>query len=102
MTTVAALAPPVSGGAVPAPAALQATLDQLQQRLSDCVNCASASTPRGKADIARTEAQIAQVRTRLADLAPTPPAPPAPAAPSAAAPRAPASATLGTRIDVYS
>ena len=91
MTTVSLLPPSAGGSAPAAPAALQATLEQLQHRLSDCVNCASAATPQGKADIARIESQIGVLRQRLAE-----PGAPAPAAPV----RAP-SATLGTAIDLY-
>lgn len=89
MTTISPLAA-AGAQAVPAPAALQAALEQLQQRLSDCINCASAATPRGKADIARIAAQIAQLRQRLE--APDPAPAPAPAAPSS---------PLGRVIDLY-
>lgn len=89
MTTISPLPAAAAGAkAIPAPAALQAALEQLQHRLSDCINCASAATPRGKADIARIEAQIGQLRQRLE--APDP----------AAAPAAPAS-PLGRVIDLY-
>lgn len=91
MSTISSL-PPVSGAAAPAAAALQATLEQLQHRLSDCVNCDSAATPRGKADIARIEAQIGLLRRRLEQ----------PDAAATAAPVRAPSATLGSVIDVYS
>jgi hypothetical protein len=92
MTTISASAPVrlPEAPAIPAAAALQATLEQLQHRLSDCVNCDSAATPQGKADIARIEAQIGLVRQRLAEPVEAPPASPRPA-----------SATLGNKIDVY-
>jgi hypothetical protein len=63
----------------PAPAALQATLESLQHRLSDCVNCASASTDEGKADIANLQAQIGLVQQSI--NAPTTTAAPLIAAP---------------------
>lgn len=91
MTTISAF--PAANGALaaPAPAALQATLEQLQHRLSDCVNCDSAATPGGKADIAQIQAQIGLVRQRLAEPEPA----------RAAAPARALSATLGNAIDVY-
>ena len=80
------------GAALPSPAGLQAQLQRFQQQLSDCVNCASASTPQGKADIAAIAARISQVQKSIAaiDRGQTAPA-------SAAAPAAPPAGS----IDVY-
>ncbi len=53
-------------GAVPASlTALQSQLQRHQRQLSDCVNCDSADTPRGKADIEAINARIGQVRERI-------------------------------------
>lgn len=46
-------------------ASLQARLQQLKHQLSDCVNCASASTLAGQKQIQEINAQILQVQTRL-------------------------------------
>lgn len=54
------------GAGKPSPVALQAQLQRFQQQLSDCVNCASAATPKGKADIEAIAARIAQVQQRIA------------------------------------
>lgn len=54
------------GAAKPSPVALQAQLQRFQQQLSDCVNCASAATPKGKADIEAIAARITQVQQRIA------------------------------------
>lgn len=50
----------------PAAAALLAQLQRLQQQLSDCVNCASAKTPAGKADADALRGRISQVEARIA------------------------------------
>lgn len=84
------------GAAKPSPVALQAQLQRFQQQLSDCVNCASASTPQGKADIAAISARISVVQKNIAELD-TGQRP-------QAAPAAPATGGGGTRgglIDVY-
>lgn len=52
------------GGA--SPVDLQARLDRYQKQLSDCVNCASAKTPKGKADIAAISARIDDVKRAIA------------------------------------
>ena len=54
------------GAATPSPVALQAQLQRYQQQLSDCVNCASADTPKGKSDIEAIAARITQVQQRIA------------------------------------
>lgn len=91
MTTISAsvLARLPGAPAIPAAAALQATLERLQHRLSDCINCESAATAQGKADIARIEAQIGLARQRLDE----------PVEAGAVVAKA-ASATLGNTIDV--
>jgi len=63
-----------SGG--PSAASLQAQLQRYQQQLSDCVNCASAKTPQGKADIQAISARISEVKQSIAqtDQAPANPA----------------------------
>jgi hypothetical protein len=45
---------------------LQAQLERFQKQLSDCVNCASAKTPQGKADIQAISARISQIEQRIA------------------------------------
>jgi hypothetical protein len=44
---------------------LQAQLQRYQTQLSDCVNCASAKPPQGKADIQSISARISQVRQSI-------------------------------------
>ena len=63
--TSAATSTAYSGGA-PSAASLQAQLQRYQKQLSDCVNCASAKTPQGKADIEAISARISQVQQRIA------------------------------------
>jgi hypothetical protein len=64
------------GGGGPSAASLQAQLQRYQQQLSDCVNCASAKTPQGKADIQAISARISEVKQTIAqaDQAPANPA----------------------------
>ena len=81
---------PAYGTARPSPAGLQAQLQRFQQQLSDCVNCASASTPQGKADIDAIAARISQVQKSIAAIDKGQPASTA----------APAPAPAGS-IDVY-
>ncbi|NIA56282.1 hypothetical protein HAV22_21875 [Massilia sp. TW-1] len=45
---------------------LRAKLDRYEKQLSDCVNCASAKTPEGKADIAAISAKIDEVKRTIA------------------------------------
>lgn len=59
---------PDSAGGKPSAASLQAQLQRFEQQLSDCVNCASAKTPQGKADIQAAAARISQVRERIASI----------------------------------
>ena len=61
---IGASAPPATayGGGGPSAASLQAQLQRYQQQLSDCVNCASAKTPQGKADIEAISARISEVK----------------------------------------
>jgi len=87
------------GGGRLSPASLQAQLQRFEQQLSDCVNCASAKTPRGKADIQAIAVRISQVRERIAEAdgaraAPGAGVEPARSAPSAGAPQ-------GGIIDVF-
>ncbi len=70
-----AIAPSTSPAAAPAfragkpsPASLQAQLQRYQQKLSDCVNCPSANTRQGKADILSIAAHISQVRQSIAEI----------------------------------
>lgn len=50
-----------------APASLQAQLEKYRHQLSDCVNCASANTDKGKADIAALRARIGSIEARLSN-----------------------------------
>ncbi|NYE63924.1 hypothetical protein FHW58_005158 [Duganella sp. 1224] len=54
------------GGGGPSATSLQAQLQRYQQQLSDCVNCASAKTPQGKADIQAISARISEVKQSIA------------------------------------
>jgi hypothetical protein len=78
--------------ALPSFTSLQSQLQRYQQQLSECVNCATADTPRGKADIAAIGARISDVQQRIAqsDSARTDPEQPARA-----------QGGLGGRIDVF-
>ena len=90
--SIGAVSPAAYAGGAPAFASLQAQLQRYEQQLSECVNCASAKTPEGKADIDTISARIGQVKARMAqaDDAQQPPKP---------QPRA--QEGLGGRIDVY-
>ncbi|MCE3604501.1 hypothetical protein LXA47_12895 [Massilia sp. P8910] len=66
------------GAAKPSPVTLQAQLQRYQQQLSDCVNCASADTPKGKSDIQAIAARIAEVERRIAQSSSAGNTPPAP------------------------
>jgi hypothetical protein len=83
---------------------LQAQLQRYQQQLSDCVNCASAKTPQGKADIQAISARISEVKQSIAqpDQAPSKPADAAAPA-SASAPSSPPFqlSGLGNVINVF-
>jgi hypothetical protein len=90
------------GGGAPSSTALQARLERYQKQLSDCVNCASAKTPEGKADIENISAQISQVKQRIAQADNTNPVP------AAAASTTPVTATaaspgigIGSSINVF-
>ena len=80
----------------PAYAALQGQLQRYQQQLSDCVNCASADTPQGKADIESISARIVQVKGRMAQADGT-----QQLAPADQARPTPVTSRLGGRIDVF-
>lgn len=81
--------------AQPSQASLRAQLQRFEQQLSDCVNCASANTPRGKADIAAIAARISQVQQRLAQAAD------GPAQARAPAPAPGVNVRMRSTIDVY-
>lgn len=61
-----ATASPSYGGGAPSATSLQAQLERFQKQLSDCVNCASAKTPQGKADIQAISARISQIEQLIA------------------------------------
>ena len=80
------------GAGGPSAASLQAQLQRYQQQLSDCVNCASAKTQQGKADIQAISARISEVKQSITqtDQAPAKPADAAaPASASASAQSSP-------------
>lgn len=60
------------------PAGLDVQLAQLQGQLADCVNCASARTPEGKAKIQEISLKIQSIKARMEAMAaarnPGPPA----------------------------
>lgn len=62
---VSAIAANAYGGAAVSAAGLQAQLQRYQKQLSDCVNCASAKTPEGKANIQALSARISQIEQRI-------------------------------------
>ena len=93
------------GGAKPSATSLQAQLQRYQQQLSDCVNCASAKTPQGKADIESISSRISRVQESIAAIDNVAPARAAGANDGAASASAPATPSndgvLGSRLDVY-
>jgi hypothetical protein len=86
------------GSARPAFASLQAQLQRYEQQLSECINCASAKTPEGKADIEAISARIRQVKGRMVQADETPKVAATTIAPATAAR---SGALLGGQIDVY-
>lgn len=92
------------GAGAPSAASLQAQLQRYQQKLSDCVNCASAKTPEGKANIEAISTQISQIEQRIAQSGKTRADPPglAQGAPAVqAAPAAPQPSGIGSLINVF-
>lgn len=83
----------------PSPVDLRARLDRYQKQLSDCVNCASAKTPKGKADIAAISARIDEVKRAIAQTAKGPYSAALPGAVQAAP--APTPSSLGSLIDTF-
>lgn len=61
----AGFARPYQNGAAAA-VDLQARLNRYQKQLSDCVDCASAKTPKGKADIDAIRTKIDDVEREIA------------------------------------
>lgn len=86
------------GGGAPSATTLQAQLQRYEKQLSECVNCASAKTPQGKADIQAISTRISQVKERIAQTENAPSSRAAIGTPVSAA-----SATTGTGnlIDVF-
>ena len=56
---------PAPGGGAPSTASMRAQLQRFQKILNECVNCASARTAQGKADIQATELRISQLEERI-------------------------------------
>jgi hypothetical protein len=75
---------------------LRADLSRYEHQLSDCVNCASASTPEGKQNIQDLSGQISTLKAKLNVVPP----PDVTASPSESR-SATASSAVGGRIDVY-
>jgi hypothetical protein len=96
-TGISSAASTAYGGGAPSATSLQAQLQRYQQQLSDCVNCASAKTPQGKADIQAISARISQVQQRIAQADKPPTASTDPAQVQARS----AAATSGHLIDVF-
>lgn len=61
-STIASTDPQTSGTSR---VGLEAQLDRYKKQLSDCENCASASTPEGKTQIQNLQARIDQTEVRL-------------------------------------
>lgn len=79
---------------------LRAKLDRYEKQLSDCVNCASAKTPEGKADIAAISAKIDEVKRAIAGTS-NGTGRAAPGNDVQAAAVASSTSPLGNRIDTY-
>ncbi|WP_198116532.1 FlxA-like family protein [Massilia rhizosphaerae] len=85
-------------GGGPSATSLQAQLQRYEKQLSECVNCESAKTPQGKADIQAISARISQLKESIAQ---TDKASASRAVPDAPAPAASANAGPGQFIDVF-
>ena len=79
---------------------LRAKLDRYEKQLSDCVNCASAKTPEGKADIAAISAKIDEVKRTIAGTS-NDEGRAAPGNDDQPAVVASSTSPLGSRIDTY-
>lgn len=79
---------------------LRAKLDRYEKQLSDCMNCASAKTPEGKADIAAISAKIDEVKRAIAGTS-NGAGRAAPSSDDQAAVVASSMSPLGNRIDTY-
>jgi hypothetical protein len=79
---------------------LRAKLDRYEKQLSDCVNCASAKTPEGKADIAAISAKIDEVKRAIAGTS-NDAGRAAPTNENQAVAVASSMSPLGNRIDTY-
>jgi len=90
ITLGAAPAASTYSSGVPSSVSLQAQLQRYQKQLSDCVNCASAKTSRGKADIQAISERISQIKRAIEQIE----------KPSAA-PSTPNPQTTHGLIDVY-
>ena len=84
------------GASGPSIAALQAQLDSYQKQLSDCVNCATATTPQGKQNIQDISGKISDVQARITQAA----AAKSNTQPTVNATTSTATATLGNYLDV--
>jgi hypothetical protein len=73
-------------------------LQRYEKQLSECVNCASAKTPQGKADIQAISVRISQIKDRIAQ---TEKAPSSRAVPVTPAPAASVDPGVGRFIDVF-
>lgn len=78
-------------------AGLEYQLSRYQKQLSECVNCASAKTPQGKADIEAISGKISSLRLRIDEVVSgITTRPPESASAAAAAPPG-----VGGKIDVF-
>ena len=84
--TATPVRPPVTG--------LQAQVARYKKELSDCVNCASAKTPQGKANIEAILNKISVIQERIDNSHETQAQDAAQASPPSAHP------TLGKRLDI--
>jgi hypothetical protein len=82
------------------PVDLRARLDRYQKQLSDCVNCSSAATPQGKADIAAIRARIDEVKQAIAQTSDAHPGS-APVGNGKTASPSSTSSPLGSLIDTF-
>jgi hypothetical protein len=89
---------PLTGQA--ASAGLQAQIASMQKELSDCVNCASATTLKGAAHIAELANRISVARERLSEAAQAP-SPSAAVLQINAVARRDSGTALGNRLDAF-
>src|SRR5450830_451319 len=97
---VSSVSPSAYAAGAPSSTALHAQLQRYQKQLSDCVNCASAKTQAGEANIEKISAQISQIKQRIAQSASPSTGPTAAELPTPV-PAASAISAIGNVINVF-